>query len=63
MASTRGKLNLEDLTNVTGGAKSIFVAPKTIWNWLSKGTLTRYKVGGRTLVSKKELLSLIQREG
>lgn len=56
-------LDVEDLTDVPGGAKLVFVSTKTIQNWLSQGVLTRFKVrNGRTLVSKKELISMIQKE-
>jgi len=56
-------LDVEDLIDIPGGAKLIFVSRKTIANWLSQGVLSRYKVnGGRTLVSKKELLALIKKE-
>jgi len=55
-------VDIDDLIDVPGGAKTIFVSPKTIMNWLSEGVLTRFKVhGGRTLVSKKELLALIKK--
>jgi hypothetical protein len=62
--SMKGKpLDPEDLIDIPGGAKLVFVSKKTIANWLSQGILTRYKVlGGRTLVSKTELLGLIRKE-
>ena len=52
----------EDLIDIEGGAKLIFVKPKTIYNWLSLGKLKRYKAGRRTLVRKSEILALV-REG
>ena len=62
--TTKAKpLDLDDLIDIPGGAKMVFVTPKTVANWLSQGVLTRFKVnGGRTLISKKELLGLIQKE-
>jgi hypothetical protein len=63
MASKPRAVDPDDLTDIAGGAKLVFVAPKTISNWLSQGALTRYKVkNGRTLVSKRELLGLIRKE-
>ena len=62
--ATKAKpLDLEDLIDIPGGAKMVFVTPKTIANWLSQGLLSRYKVnGGRTLVSRRELLGLIRKQ-
>lgn len=55
--------DLEDLIDVPGAAAMVFVNKKTVTNWLSLGVLARYKVhNGRTLVSKKELMSLIRKE-
>jgi hypothetical protein len=64
MVTTKAKpLDIDDLIDIPGGAKMVFVTPKTIANWLSEGTLSRFKVhGGRTLVSKRELLALIKKE-
>jgi hypothetical protein len=50
----------EDLIDIEGGAKLVFVKPKTICNWLSLKKLKRYKVGRRTLVSKSEVLALVR---
>lgn len=53
----------DDLIDVAGAAKLVFVTKKTVANWMSTKILTRYKVNnGRTLVSKSELLGLIKRE-
>jgi excisionase family DNA binding protein len=61
--ATKTKVDPEDLIDVSGGARMIFVTKKTIANWLSAGKLTRYKVnGGRVLISKRELLGLIRKE-
>ena len=62
-ATSKAKIDPADLIDIPGAAKLVFVAKKTISNWLSEGTLTRYKLnGGRTLVSRSELLGLIKRE-
>jgi hypothetical protein len=53
--------DVQDLVDVPGGAAMVFVSRKTIWNWLTQGILTRYKVQGRTLVSKRELAALIRK--
>ena len=50
----------EDLIDIPGGAKLIFVTPKTISNWLWLGKLKRYKAGRRTLVRKSEILALVR---
>lgn len=50
-----------DLIDIPGGAALVFMKPKTIANWFSQGVLTRYKIGGRTLLSKSELLALIRK--
>ena len=56
-------VDLADLVDIPGAAAMLFVSKKTVANWLSAGTLTRFKLnGGRTLVSKSELLGLIKRE-
>ena len=61
--ATKVKLDPDDLIDIPGGAKMVFVSKKTIANWLTAKALTRYKVnGGRTLISKRELLSLITKE-
>ena len=56
------KIPPDDLVDISGGAKLIFVSPKTICNWLSLGKLKRYKAGRRTLVRKSEVIALV-REG
>ena len=64
MATNKVKaaVDLEDMVDIPTGAKSLFVSPKTIHNWLSAGKLTRFKVaGGRTLISRKELIALIKK--
>jgi hypothetical protein len=54
---------MDDLIDIPGAAKMVFVSKKTIANWLSASVLTRYKVnGGRTLISKRELVALIRKE-
>jgi len=50
----------EDLIDIEGGAKLIFVSKKTICNWLSLGRLKRYKAGRRTLVRRSEVLALVR---
>jgi len=58
------RVDVGDLIDVPGGAKLIFVSSKTVQNWLSRGFLSRFKVrNGRTLVSKKELVAMIQKRG
>jgi hypothetical protein len=54
------RVSQEDLIDIAGGAKLIFVSPKTISNWLSLGRLKRYKAGRRTLVRKSEILGLVR---
>jgi hypothetical protein len=64
MASKKkAPLDANDLIDVPGGARMVFVSPKTVANWLSNGVLDRFKVnGGRTLISKSQLLGLIRKE-
>ncbi len=38
------------------------LSPWTIRQYLTSGKLTRYKIGGRTLVDEDELLALIRAE-
>jgi excisionase family DNA binding protein len=56
----KSKIPAEDLLDIPGGAKLVFVSPKTICNWLSNGKLRRYKVGRRTLVRRSEVLALVK---
>jgi hypothetical protein len=44
----------------SGGAFLGGVAPSTIRVWISRGLLTRIKVGRRTVVRESELLTLIK---
>ncbi|HKN77110.1 MAG TPA: hypothetical protein VJW94_18175 [Candidatus Acidoferrum sp.] len=61
--ANKAQVDADDLIDIPGGAKMVFVTPKTIANWLSKGVLTRFKVnGGRVLISKRQLLGLVQKE-
>lgn len=55
----RGNLP-KDLIDISTAGALVFVSRKTIANWLSYGKLRRFKAGGRTLVSRGELLSLIK---
>ena len=59
----RKAIDPEDLIDIPGGSKLAFVSRHTLENWLSQGVLTRFKIGpgrGRTLISRKELISLIR---
>jgi hypothetical protein len=38
------------------------LSPWTIRRWLTDGKLTRYKVGGRTMVLESELIAMAQPE-
>lgn len=49
-----------DFIDVSGAAEMVFVKRPTIRNWLTRGKLTRYKIGGRTLVRRSELLALVK---
>lgn len=53
-----GLMSIEDAAQFLGG-----LSQSTIRNWLSKGRLTRVKIGSRTMVRESELLALIQPEG
>jgi excisionase family DNA binding protein len=46
--------------DILGAAALVFVSPATIRRALTKGKLTRYKFGSRTLISRNELLSKIR---
>ena len=63
MPTAKARVDLDDLIDIPGAARMVFVSKKTIENWLSAKVLARYKVnGGRTLVSKRELLALVTKE-
>ncbi len=47
---------------VSGAADFAKLSPWTIRRYLSDGKLTRYKIGGATLVDEVELLALIRPE-
>ncbi len=49
-----------DLIDIGGAAEMLFVKRPTIRNWITRGKLKRYKVGGRTLVRRSELLALVR---
>jgi excisionase family DNA binding protein len=49
-----------DLIDVPGAAEMLFVKRPTIRNWITRGKLKRYKVGGRTLLRRSELLALVR---
>jgi len=51
-------MSIEDAAQFLGG-----LSQSTIRNWLSKGRLTRVKIGSRTMVRETELLALIQPQG
>ena len=53
-----GLMSIEDAAQFLGG-----LSQSTIRNWLSKGRLTRVKIGSRTMVRETELLALIQPQG
>jgi hypothetical protein len=43
-------------------ADLVKVSPASVRRWLGLGTLTRYKISGRTLILTAELLSLVRAE-
>jgi hypothetical protein len=47
---------------IPAAAEAAQVSPWTIRRYLSDGRLTRYKIGGATLVAEDELFSLIRPE-
>jgi excisionase family DNA binding protein len=54
------RIDAEDLIDVPGAAKLVFINSKTLFNWLSEGRLRRFKIGRRTLVKKSEVLALVK---
>jgi excisionase family DNA binding protein len=50
-----GLMSVEDAAAFLGG-----LSPSTIRNWLTKGRLTRIKIGSRTMVHEDELRKLIK---
>ncbi len=62
MARNKAKrTDVQDLVDVPGAAQLCFVSRKTVWNWLTAGVLTRFKIQGRTLVSRREIQALIRK--
>jgi excisionase family DNA binding protein len=56
------KRAMETLYSVEGAAKKLGGVSKfTIYAWLSRGTLERTKVGGRTMIRESSLLDLLER--
>jgi excisionase family DNA binding protein len=49
---------IERLVSVTQAAEIRGVTRQTIWKMLKSGTLTRYVVGGHTVIDRDELLGL-----
>lgn len=41
------------------GADMVDLSVVTLRRWLTEGKLTKYKIGGRTLVKTEELLNLV----
>jgi excisionase family DNA binding protein len=52
--------NSPDFLTVDEAARLVGLSHWTIRLWLHKGVLTRYKSASRTVVSRKELLDLVQ---
>jgi DNA-binding transcriptional MerR regulator len=52
----------EEKVNVQVAAKALGVTTKTIHRWLTNGTLTKIKEGGRTFISMDEIRTLLQRQ-
>jgi excisionase family DNA binding protein len=52
--------NSPDFLTVDEAARLVGLSHWTIRLWLHKGVLTRYKSASRTVVSRKELLELVQ---
>jgi excisionase family DNA binding protein len=50
----------DDLIDIRGASRMLFVKDPTIRSWLTRGKLRRFKAGGRTLVRKSDLLLLIK---
>ncbi len=55
-------ISQEDLIDIDGAAKLIWVKRKTIENWLSLGKLKRFKAGRRTLLSRTQVLAQVREE-
>jgi len=55
-----GKQNLMDFLPIDEAARLAGLSHWTIRVWLQKGRLIRYKSGSRTVVSRPELLALIE---
>lgn len=53
-------IDLEDLLPIPEGANLLHVAPSTLRQHLSLGRLTRYYVGRRVLVSRRELSHFVR---
>jgi excisionase family DNA binding protein len=52
------RCEIERLVSVTEAAEIRGVTRQTIWKMLKSGTLTRYVVGGHTVIDRDELLGL-----
>lgn len=44
-------------------ASLLHVSPWTVSSWLSQGKLRRYKAGGRTLISRRDLEAMLRSSG
>lgn len=52
------RCEIEKLLSVLQAAKLRGVSRQSIWKMLKSGTLTRYTVGGHTVIDRDELLAL-----
>jgi excisionase family DNA binding protein len=59
--AAKGGVKMDYLT-ITEAASLIRVSHWTLRAWLSSGRCQRYKVGGRTLVRRQDILGLVKPE-
>jgi excisionase family DNA binding protein len=55
-----GKQNNVDFLTVDEAALLVGLSHWTLRSWLHKGLLTKYKSGSRTVISRTELLALVE---
>lgn len=48
-----------NLVPVPDGAEIVGVTPRTIYNYLARGSLSRWKAGHRTFIDADELVELL----
>jgi hypothetical protein len=56
----RARIELSDMIDIPAASRQFFLSRKTLINWACAGRITRFKIGGKLLLSRKQLASMIR---